>query len=309
MTSSVVVCVPAEIVTDVVDVTAVVVTVNVALVAPAFTVTPEGGLATGGLLLERLMNVPPFGAGPLSVTVPVDGVPPETIVGFKPTDVTESGLSVNVADCVPLYVAEMEIVVWLLTDVVVIVKAPVVAPAKIETFAGTAARLGLLLDSVTSAPPLGATPPRVTVPVEDAPPVVVAGFSDTDARVSGLTDKVADCVPLYVPCIETGVTALTALVLTVNEAVVDPAGTVTVGGTVAAEVLLLLRVTTAPPGGAIADKVMVPVDEFPPLTLVGFSTRLEMLAGATDPNTAISASPMFKPVALFTVNCIQLTIF
>ena len=73
----------------------------------------------------------------------------------------------------------------------------------------------------------------------------------------------------------TVVEAATALVLTVNVALVPPAATVTLEGTLAAVVLLLESVTCAPPSGAAALKVTVPVEEFPPATLVGFSDREE----------------------------------
>jgi len=63
--------------------TALVVTVNAALVAPAAIVTLAGTLATVVLLLESATCAPPAGAGPLSVTIPVDEFPPTTIVGFS----------------------------------------------------------------------------------------------------------------------------------------------------------------------------------------------------------------------------------
>jgi len=69
----------------------------------------------------------------------------------------------------------------------------------------------------------------------------------------------------------TEVTLATALVLTENVAVVAPAATLTLAGTCAAVVLLLVRDTVAPPLGAAPLSVTVPVDELPPVTLVGFT--------------------------------------
>jgi hypothetical protein len=60
----------------------------------------------------------------------------------------------------------------------------------------------------------------------------------------------------------------------VKFALVAPAGTITVLGTVATFVLLLLRFTTNPPDGAGAVRVTVPVLLLPPTTLVGFRLRL-----------------------------------
>ena len=72
----------------------------------------------------------------------------------------------------------------------------------------------------------------------------------------------------------TGVEAVTALVFTENVALVDPAATVTLDGTVA-EVLLLERFTVAPPLGAAPLRVTVPVEEEPPFTLPGLSVSAE----------------------------------
>jgi len=89
----------------------------------------------------------------------------------------------------------------------------------------------------------------------------------------------------------TGVTAATALVLTVKVALVPPANTVTLGGTWAAPVLPLESRTCAPPAGASPLNVTVPVEEFPPVTPVGFTEieERETDAGVEDsskPNTA-----------------------
>ena len=79
--------------------TAEVLTVKVAVVAPAGTVTVEGTLATEVLLLERATCAPPAGAGPLRVTVPVeDCTPPITLLGFNESEATVRGGGVTVSE-------------------------------------------------------------------------------------------------------------------------------------------------------------------------------------------------------------------
>ncbi len=60
-------------------------TVNVALAAPAGTVTLAGTVAAD-ILLESETVAPPYGAGPLRVTVPVEDEPPLTLVGLSVTE-------------------------------------------------------------------------------------------------------------------------------------------------------------------------------------------------------------------------------
>src|SRR6267378_6451624 len=71
------------------------------------------------------------------------------------------------------------------------------------------------------------------------------------------------------PLIGTDVSALTAAVERENAALVAPAGTVTLTGTVAALVFELKSSTTAPPAGAGLWSVTVPADELPPVTCGG----------------------------------------
>jgi hypothetical protein len=66
-------------------------------------------------------------------------------------------------------------------------------------------------------------------------------------------------------------------VATLKLAAVVPAATVTLVGTVAAA-LLLARVTAAPPAGAGAVKVTVPVEGLPPPTLAGLRETAESFA-------------------------------
>jgi len=67
-----------------------VLTVNVALLAPAATVTLAGTRAAVVLLLESATCAPPVGAGPLNVTVPVDEFPPTTLAGFTVSEESEA---------------------------------------------------------------------------------------------------------------------------------------------------------------------------------------------------------------------------
>jgi hypothetical protein len=67
-------------------VTALVVIVKVALVAPADITTFAGTCAAAVLLLLNVTVAPPVGAAPLSFTVPCELLPPTTLVGFSVSD-------------------------------------------------------------------------------------------------------------------------------------------------------------------------------------------------------------------------------
>ena len=84
-----------------------------------------------------------------------------------------------------MYEAEIVDEVEMRTMDVLTVKDALAAPAGMNTVDGTLAA-PLLLESATVAPPDGAGPLRVTVPVEDCrPPTTLVGFSESDVRVGG----------------------------------------------------------------------------------------------------------------------------
>lgn len=88
--------------------------------------------------------------------------------------------------------------IFLLVDAVVITKVAELTPAGMVTFGGTAAFVGLLLESETMIG-VGVTLLSVTVPTELDPPTTVFGFTvnnESAAGVLGLTVSVAD---LFIP--------------------------------------------------------------------------------------------------------------
>ncbi len=174
-----------------------VLTVKVAVVAFAATVTLEGTVAAAVLLLLNATTAPPFGAAPFSVTVPVDDVPPVTDVGFRLTPLGTGGVTPKLVVCVMLlYAAEMVTEVLLATGLVLTVKVAVVAFAATVTLEGTVAAAVLLLLRVTTAPPLGAGPLKVTVPVDELPPVTVSGLRLTELGTAAATVNPVLCVVL-----------------------------------------------------------------------------------------------------------------
>ncbi len=93
----------------------------------------------------------------------------------------------------------------------------------------------------------------------------------------------------------TVVDAVTALVFTGNVALVAPAGTATLEGTLAAP-LLLESATCAPPAGAGPLNVTVPVEDCrPPITLVGFSVREESVGAGGGAAVTVSEADLVTP--------------
>ena len=84
--------------TDVDVATALVLRLKLAVVPPGETVT-LADTTTAGLLLESVTCAPPAGAGPFSVTVPAEGLPPVTLAGLRASEETikAEGVTVSVA--------------------------------------------------------------------------------------------------------------------------------------------------------------------------------------------------------------------
>jgi hypothetical protein len=161
--------------------------VNVALEAPAATVTVAGTVALEWAS-ESNTVAPPAGAGPVSVTVPVVFLQPHTGFGAMVTVDKVGGATVTVTDLVAaLYAPEMVIELFAVTTLVAIVKLALVAPAGTVTDTGTVATAVLLLASVTTIPPTGATPVNATFPVAFLPPVTVNGFAVMLLKATGTT--------------------------------------------------------------------------------------------------------------------------
>src|SRR3989441_10617166 len=110
----------------------------------------------------------------------------------------------------------------------------------------------------------------------------MANVSAAGGGAAGVTVSTAVLVaPPKLAELVAEVDAVTDTVVTVNVALVRPAGPVTLptAGTLAAAGLLLERVTTTPPAGAAALRVTVATEELPPTTLVGFSAKPETVRG------------------------------
>jgi hypothetical protein len=195
-----------------------------------------------------------------------------------------AGVTVTVAVRVtPAYVAEMVAVVVVVTLVVVTVKPRAVVPVATVAPAGTLTRPGLLLerDTVVSA---SAVPDSITNAEVGEPPSTLDGLAVTLCRVTleapaGVTVSVPVRLdPLYVAVMTTLVEAATADVEMTKEPVNELAGTVAVAGTLATPGLLLDSEMAASPAGP-ADITIVPLELFPPTTVVGLMSTFDSAAG------------------------------
>jgi hypothetical protein len=152
---------------------------NVALLR--WTVTVAGTVAAAVFELESETTRPPAGAPTESHTVPVALAPPWTDCGTE-TDAGPMGAAGGVTVSVALRLAPPKLPVMVsevcaVTDDVATVNVLLVAPAAMVIVPGTVAVFGLLLASVTTAPPDGAAPVSIAVPCTVLPPTTLVGLS------------------------------------------------------------------------------------------------------------------------------------
>jgi hypothetical protein len=281
-----------------------VVTVKDAVVSPCATVTEVGTLAIvlSSLLSDTVMPLPVAGA--VRVTVPVALEPPVTESG-ETLRFDRVGLAdVTVKRAVLLTPPALAVI----TDELVLVVVPETtvndaasSPAGTVTLAGTVAAAVLPLVSETTTPPVGAVALRVTVPVLFDPSTTVSGFRLRPVSVgldeAGTTVSTAERdTPPEVAVIVTWLVEVTDVVVTGKVVLVEPPATVTLAGTDAAALLLLVRATACPPAGAVADSVTLPVAGSPPVTLVGLRVKVDGV-GAEGVVTVQPVSRTFAGVA------------
>lgn len=221
---------------EVLAMTGLVATVNVAVLAPSATFTLAGTVATDVLPLESATTTPPAVAGAVNVTVPVEDAPPTTERGLrlrlervglleftvKVTDLdTPPAVAVMTEELVPAVVPA-----W-------IVNVALVAPPATVTLSGTVAAVALPFVSDTTSPPAGAGAVKVTVPVLVEPSTTVVGLR---LNVESAGDAVALAVtvsrddretPPPVAVMVAELPLVTEPVVMVNVALLEPPATLT----------------------------------------------------------------------------------
>ena len=226
------------------------------------------------LLDASVTTKPPAGAAADKVTVPVLDVPPATDVGFKETELSDGPVGPPVTVSVAAWLetpvlADSDDVVVAATAAVVTANDADLVPLGTTTVAGTVAAPVLLDARFTTTPPGPAISARVTVAVVFTPPATDALASDNAVTLGGLTTSSVVAVAVSSVALIVAVTELaTCVVPTVKVLLIEPAGTVTVAGTVT-PARLLESETTIPPVGALLDNVTVPVELLLPTTLDG----------------------------------------
>jgi hypothetical protein len=157
-----------------------------------------------------------------------------------------------------------------------------VAPAGTVTLDGVTVVEELSL-SDTTVPPLAAGAVNVTVPVDDVPPTTVAGFrlrldSDAPAGAGSTVITLKSVVPFSVALRVSDTVPEPGCVEIAKFALVAPAGTITLAGTLADVGIWLPRSTGTSTDWALWS-VTVPVDDWPAVTRVGLTVKPVRTAG------------------------------
>jgi hypothetical protein len=178
---------------DIVPPTALVETMNVALVDPAGTVTVEGTLT--GSVPDNDTTTPPPGAAPLRIAVPVTEFPPTTLDALSEIEASATdAVTVNIADCLLLPLNDA-VIVAVPAAIAETMNVALDAPAGTMTDDCTPATAGLLLDNETLAPPPDAAPVRLTVPGPLLPTAMLVAFNVTFDTAIVFVGPVGDAEP------------------------------------------------------------------------------------------------------------------
>jgi len=154
----------------------------------------------------------------------------------------------------------------------------------------------------TFNPPAGAFAFNVTVPVVIWPEDALSG------KKSNMSEETAGWFTVSVPIfwlpfrlavIVTFVCTVTGLERMAKDALVVPAGTVTLGGTVTPG-FELDSATAVPPAAAGPPRITVPVDAWPPVTVPGEMTRELTCKGCT---IRLADTGLFRVPVIVTVIC------
>ncbi len=196
-----------------------------------------------------------------------------TVEGDTTTETNVAGVMVSPADFAAApFPAVIRGVVCVLTADVFTVNVAKLEPPAMETVAGTTA-LALFDRSPTVMPPVGAGPESVIVAVVEFPPCTEVGLT-----VSPLTDRLltfsgaVTVTPSDVALTATVVLLDSVSVVIVNVPWVAPGAILTVPGTPTV-VFPLRRMMPLPPAGAGLERVTVPVELVPPMTVCGLIVR------------------------------------
>lgn len=225
---------------------------------PNGTVQDGGTVAAAVLLLVSVILRPPASAVLERVTAPVEFAdPPTTRAGDMASDCSH-GLAVKVwVLYTPPAVALMVTVSTFGRFFAFTLNVAAVFVAETVILLGTVAPLEGLAVIATDVPLEGAGVSIVTVATNVSPPHALLPFKVSPATCIGTT--VTDCVfdtPSVVVMVELAFEVM-FLPVTLNVCELDPEGTSTVLGAVAALVLLLDSLTVAPVDGAGPDSVTV----------------------------------------------------